>query len=66
MGPGVLVRTGQAPSDADVNRQDPALAQLKALHEIARPVVLERWFLSATLLGVDRDTASEWLHRFET
>lgn len=66
VGAGVLVRACQAPPAGDVNRQEPELAALRALHELAEPVVLDTWFRSAGLLGVDHDTASVWLHRFES
>jgi Protein of unknown function (DUF3396) len=65
LGQGILIRTGQTPPVGDVNRQDADLQPLRDLDRVLKPIILEQWFLSASLLGVDRDTASAWLHRFE-
>lgn len=62
---GLMFRAAQTPPVGDVNRQDGDVAPLRDLDRVLKPILLDRWFLSANLLGVDRDTASEWLHRFE-
>jgi hypothetical protein len=65
IGSGVMFRAAQIPPVGDVNRQDADIQPLRDLDRVLKPILLDRWFMSANLLGVDRDTASEWLHRFE-
>jgi hypothetical protein len=62
---GVIAQAGPVPPVGDVNKQDQDIEPLRALHRAIQPVILSEWFHSYNILGVDRDTASAWLHRFD-
>lgn len=65
LGQGLLLRAGDAPPVVDVNRPGEDNKALALLHRGIAKVIRDRWFHTYSLLGVERDVADAWLHRFD-
>jgi hypothetical protein len=63
---GALVQAGPVPPVGDVNRQDKDVEILRQVHRAIEPIVLDVWTVPHyNILGVERDVADSWLHRFD-